>query len=110
VVVVLVAPFIVIVIVAIVAFVFVRRSTLRITTAGVEVRNYPQAPKLIPLDRVHAFEATPRAGNLSSVRPATAVLVLTDGSRVPVRSVGAPDAGVGVDALNRRLDALRNAG
>ena len=93
---------------AIAAAISVRRSWLRITADGVEVRNYPQSPKLIPLTQVDRFEATPPGGNLSSVRPKTAVLLLTDGSRIPVRRLDAPDAGYGVDALNARLDALRN--
>ena len=80
------------------AVVCVRGSSLRITSAGVEIRNYPQAVKLIPLVQVGHFEET---------TPATAVLVLTDGSRVPVRTVTAPDAGHGVAALNARVEALR---
>jgi hypothetical protein len=92
---------------AIAAAVSVRRSWLRITTDGVELRNYPQPPKVIPLAQVDRFEATPPVGNLSSIRPKTAVLVLTDGTRIPVRRVDAPDAGYGVDALNARVEALR---
>jgi hypothetical protein len=107
VVVVLVAPIVLVVLVAILAFVFVQRSSLHITSAGVEIRNYPQAAKLIPLEQVREFEATPRAGNFKSARPATAVLVLSDGSRLPVRKVTAPDAGIGVEALNRRIESLR---
>jgi hypothetical protein len=107
VVVVLLVPFGLIVVVALAAAVAVRRSSLRITSAGVEVRNYPQASKLIPLAQVGHFEATPRVGNFARLRPATAVLVLVDDSRVPVRTVTAPDAGRGIDALNQRLESLR---
>ena len=92
---------------ALAAVMSVRRSSLRITSAGVEIRNYPQAPKLIPLAQVGYFEATTPVGNFSSLRPATAVLVLTDGSRVPVRRITAPDAGYGIDALNERVELLR---
>ena len=92
---------------ALAAVVSVRRSSLRITSAGVEIRNYPQALILIPLAQVGHFEATPRVGNFPSLRPATAVLVLIDGSRVPVRTLTAPDAGHGVDALNERVESLR---
>jgi hypothetical protein len=92
---------------AIAAAVVVRMSTLRITSDGVEIRNYPQPPKLIPLAQVTHFEATPRGGNMSSIRPETAVLVLVDGSRLPVRTVTATDAGKGVEALNRRVESLR---
>jgi hypothetical protein len=110
VVVVLLVPFGLVAVAALAAVVAVRRSTLHITSAGVEVRNYPQAPRLIPLVQVGHFEATPRAGNFARLRPATAVLVLVDGSRLPVRRVTAPDAGHGVDALNRRVETLRHLG
>ena len=90
------------------AVVCVRNSTLRITADGVEIRNYPQAPKLIALSEVDRFEPSAAAvGNFKSLRPETAVLVLTDGTRVPVRKVAAPDAGHGVPALNDRVAALR---
>ena len=89
------------------AFTFVRLSTLRITSTGVEIRNYPQAPKLIPLEEVDRFIPAERVGAFASLRPATAVLLLADGSRVPTRALGEPDAGYGVDALNERLAALR---
>lgn len=106
-VVVLLFPFVIVAVAAVAASVFVRRSSLRITSEGVEIRNYPQAPIFVSLAQVRQFEATPRGGNFSGIRPTTAVLVLVDGSRVPVRSVAAPDAGVGVDALNKRVEALR---
>jgi hypothetical protein len=93
---------------ALAAIAVVWRSSLRITSAGVEIHNYPQAPMLIPLAQVRQFEATPRVGNFASLRPATAVLVLTDGARMPVRSISAPDAGKGIDALNQRVESLRN--
>jgi hypothetical protein len=109
-VVVLLLPFILIIAAALAAVVVVRRSSLRITSAGVEIHNYPQAPMLIPLERAAQFEATPRAGNFAGLRPATAVLVLADGSRIPVRKITAPDAGHGVEALNRRMESLRHGG
>ncbi len=96
--------------VALLAAVAVGRSSLQITAAGVEVRNYPQAARVIALDRVRGFEATLRTGNFASLRPATAVLVLDDGSKVPVRKVTAPGAGHGIEALNRRVEALRAEG
>jgi len=110
VVVVLLFPFAVIVAVALAAVVVVQRSSLGITSAGVEIRNYPQAARLIPLAQVGHFEGTPRVGNFAFLRPATAVLVLADGSRVPVRSISAPEAGRGIEALNRRVEALRGPG
>ena len=106
-VVVLLAPVALVVAAALAAGLVVWRSSLRITSAGVEIHNFPQSPRLIPLAQVGHFEAMPRVGNFASLRPATAVLVLTDGSRVAVRSVAAPEAGIGIDALNRRVESLR---
>ena len=107
-VVVLLMPLVVIGIAALAATVCVRRSYLRITSSGVELRNYPQAPKLIQLSQVDRFEAFVPVGNFKSLRPATAVLVLADGSRLPVRRIEARDAGHGVDALNARITQLRS--
>jgi hypothetical protein len=92
---------------AVASFLFVRLSTLRITTAGVEIRNYPQAPKVVPLGAVDHFVPADRVGTFAFLRPATAVLLLQDGSRVPVRAVHEPEAGYGIDALNDRLAALQ---
>jgi hypothetical protein len=89
------------------SYAFVSFSTLRITDAGVEIRNYPQAPKMIPLGSVDRFVAAERVGNFAFLRPPTAVLLLTDGTRTPVRKVSEPEAGYGVDALNQRLASLR---
>jgi len=66
---------------AVLAMVSVKRSTLQITADGVEYRNYPQATQTVPLARGGGFEETVAVGNFSGLRPATAVLVLTDGSR-----------------------------
>ena len=90
------------------SFVFVRRSTLRITGSGIEVRNYPQAPRVIALEQVDRFVPTPRGGNFSFLRPRTATLVLRDGTRVPVRCLGDPEAGYGIEALNERIEVLRH--
>ncbi len=95
---------------AVAAVVCVRCSSLRITNAGVEIRNYPQAPKLIPLARVERFEVTARVGNFSRLRPETGALVLADGSRLAVRKLAAPEAGTGIDALNDRVRSLRHSG
>ena len=92
---------------AIAALVSVRRSTVRITPAGVEFRNYPQAERVIPLADVVRFEPSVATGNLASTRPKTAVLVLVDGRRMAVRSLTDPNAGSGVEALNARLKILR---
>ncbi|MDQ1433863.1 MAG: hypothetical protein QOF59_679 [Actinomycetota bacterium] len=104
---VLLFPFLLVVAAAIAAVVVVLRSSLLITSAGVEVHNFPQPPRVFPLAQVGHFEPAPRVGNFSGIRPATAVLVLTDGTRVPVRKISASDAGRGVDALNQRLESLR---
>lgn len=90
------------------ALLSVHRSSLRITAAGVEIRNYRKPPKLVPLAQVARFEPAVPVGNFTSVRPATAVLVLTDGTRLAVRSLSEPEAGTGIDALNARVEALRH--
>lgn len=95
---------------AVAAFVFVRRSSLHITAAGVEFRNYPQPEQAVPLELVERFEPTAPSGNFPSVRPATGVLVLTDGSRLPIRCISDPEAGQGIDALNARVESLRPHG
>jgi hypothetical protein len=100
-------PVVAVVAAAIAAAVSVSKSSLRISAEGVEIRNYPQPPRLIPLADVERFEETPSVGNLSSLRPATAVLVCTNGARVPVRRIVEPEAGRGVDALNARLASLK---
>ena len=94
---------------AVAALISVRRSSLRITAAGVAIRNYPQPETFVPLAQVERFEVTVPTGNFPSVRPQTGVLILADGSRLPVRSLSEPDAGTGVDALNERLESLRHA-
>ena len=104
---VLLLPLVLIGVAALAAFICVRRSSLHITSAGVAFQNYPQTPKLIPLQQVERFEAAVPAGNFASLRPATAVLVLRDGSRLPVRRIEAPDAGYGIEALNARIGELR---
>jgi hypothetical protein len=100
-------PLALIALTALAASVSVRRSTLRISVDGVEVRNYPQPVRVVPLGSVDHFADAERVGFLASLRPATAVLVLTDGSRVPVRSLREPEAGYGIDALNERLARVR---
>ncbi len=92
---------------AIAALVSVRRSTVRITPAGVAIRNYPQPATTIPLGDVARFEAPVPFGNFPSTRPKTGVLVLVDGTRLPVRSLTEPDAGYGIEALNARVESLR---
>jgi hypothetical protein len=94
---------------AVAAVVAVSRSSLRITRDGVEIRNYPQPLRLVPLSEAARFEETPTSGNMTFVRPSTAVLVCNDGTRVPVRKIVDPEAGRGVDALNARLASLKSS-
>jgi hypothetical protein len=105
-----IVPLVVLALAAGAAFVSVHNSTLRIGEDGVEFRNYPSSPRTVPLADVARFEEAQAVGNFSSLRPATAVLVLRDGTRLAVRRVSAPDAGTGVDALNARVAALRGRG
>jgi hypothetical protein len=100
-------PVVILAAAAIAALVSVRRSSLRITAAGITFRNYPQPERTIPLAQVVRFEPPVLTGNFPSVRPQTGVLVLTDGSRLAVRSLADPEAGIGIEALNARVDALR---
>ena len=95
---------------AIAAFLSVRLSTLRITRDGVEIHNSWRPPMVIPLARVARFEETERVGTFAFVRPSTGVLVLDDGTRLAVRALSDPEAGIGVDALNARVESLRRAG
>jgi hypothetical protein len=100
-------PIIVAVGVAVVAYGFVALSTLCLTEDGVEFRNYPQEPRVIPLPDVERFVETERVGWIAHVRPATGAVVLNDGSRVPVHKLRDCSGAYGVDALNARLAALR---
>jgi hypothetical protein len=95
---------------ALASFVFVKLSSLKITRAGVEIRNYPQATKVIPLALADRFVPAEPAGAFAFLRPPTAALILADGSRVTVRTLSEPEAGYGVEALNDRLVALRPGG
>ncbi len=94
---------------ALAAIMSVRRSSLRITAAGVQIHNYRSVPQVIPMAQVDRFVEPERVGHFAGLRPATAVLLLTDGTRVTVRAIAEPDAGYGIEALNRRVAALRNA-
>jgi hypothetical protein len=92
---------------ALASFASVRYSSLRITSDAVEIRNFRQPPKVVPLADVDRFVPAEAFGAFSFLRPPTAVLVLTNGSRVTVRAVHEPKAGYGVEALNERVAALR---
>lgn len=89
------------------AYVSIRNSTLRITADGVEVANHRQPVRAVPLVDAERFEERPHVGFLSSLAPSAAVLVLTDGRRIPVRSTTDVESGAhGIDALNARLHEL----
>jgi hypothetical protein len=89
------------------SFAFIRLSSLRITADGVEIRNYPQNARVVPIDLAERFVPTEATGFLKSLRPATATLVCADGTRVPVRSLHDESGAQGIDALNGRLAAVR---
>jgi hypothetical protein len=93
--------------VAVAAFVSVSMSTLCMTDAGVELRNFPQEQQVVPLDQVQRFVETERVGVIAKLRPVTGAIVLVDGTRVPVRKLRDWSGAYGVDALNERLAALR---
>ncbi len=106
---VLVFPLVLIVLAALAAAVSVRKSALRITPDAVEIHNAGQPPHVVPLGTVDRFDEPTPVGAFKGLRPRTSVLVLRDGTRLPVRAIAEPDAGYGVEALNARLDALRRA-
>jgi hypothetical protein len=89
------------------AWISVARSSIELSADGVAVHNAGQTPTTVPLARVVCFEETQPVGFMTFVRPRTAVLVLTDGTRIVVRNPTDPHAGRGADALNARLAALR---
>src|SRR3954451_1747249 len=62
-------PVLVLVVVAVLALVSVGQSSLHLTPAGVEFRNYPQPARVIPLAEVARFEDTVPTGNFPSLRP-----------------------------------------
>jgi hypothetical protein len=101
-------PVILVAAAAVVSFTFVRLSTLSVTNVGVAFRNFPQPEREIPLEHVDRFVPAERVGFLASVRPETAVLLLRDGSRVPVRSIREQHGVTGVDAVNLRLAQVRS--
>lgn len=92
------------------ARVSVRNSHLSLTRDGVVIENHRRPRVVVPIADAARFEPTASAGPFAGLRPPTCVLVRTDGTRVPVRTVAAPEAGIGIDALNARLATLRATG
>jgi hypothetical protein len=93
---------------AVLSFTVVRLSTLSVTSAGITFRNFPQPPRDVPLEQVDRFVAAEPFGFFAFLRPATAVLLLRDGSRLPVRTIREAHGPYGVDALNLRLAEVRS--
>jgi hypothetical protein len=87
----------------------VRNSRLHLTPDGVIVENHRRPRVVVPIADADHFEPPTTTGPFSGLRPPTCVLVRTDGTRVPVRTIAAPEAGIGIDALNARLATLRRA-
>ena len=92
------------------ARVSVRNSRLSLTTTGIVIDNHRRPRVVVPIAEAVRFEPAPSTGPFAGLRPATCVLVRTDGTRIPVRTVASPEAGIGVDALNARLATLRTPG
>ena len=88
----------------------VRNSRLSMTATGIVIDNHRRPRVLVPIDEAVRFEPAMAIGPFAGLRPVTCVLVRSDGTRVPVRTVVAPEAGIGVDALNARLATLRRPG
>jgi hypothetical protein len=87
----------------------VRNSRLSMDREGIVIENHRRPRLVVPIADADRFEPAPSVGLFSGLRPPTCVLVRTDGSRVAVRSIAAPEAGIGIDALNARLSSLRDA-
>jgi hypothetical protein len=88
----------------------VRNSRLSMGRDGIVIENHGRPRLVVPVADADHFESAASVGMFSGLRPPTCVLVRTDGTRVPVRTVAAPEAGIGIDALNARLATLRAAG
>jgi hypothetical protein len=84
-----------------------RFSTLSIDEHGVAVRNFPWHVRRFPLDAVDRFDQVEGERTRSRVRFTQAAILLRDGSRVPVYSVGDPALATGVTMLNNRLAEAR---
>lgn len=84
-------------------------SSLDITGDGVVVRNFPCRARIVPLSAVDRFDEAGRIRAWYEVREVRAMLLLTDGSRVRIRSLRDPESGGGVAMLNNQLASLRRA-
>jgi hypothetical protein len=80
-----------------------------ITARDVEIRNFPFTRR-VPLTSVDRFDKEEREGAWSQLRRVSAVLILTDGSEVSIRSLGDPEVTGGLAGLNNRLAELRKTG
>ena len=87
----------------------VRNSRLSIGRDGIVIENHRRPRVVVPIAEADRFEPAPSVGLFSGLRPPTCVLARADGTRVPVRCIAAPEAGIGIDALNTRLATLRAA-
>lgn len=103
-------PLVLIVAAWIAARISVRNSRLSIARDGIVIENHRRPRVVVPIAEADRFEPPAATGLFSGLRPPTCVLVRTDGRRLPVRSVAAPEAGIGIDALNARLASLRSPG
>ena len=81
---------------------------MTITAADVEIKNYPFTRR-VPLPSVDRFDKDEREGAWSQLRRVTAVLILTDGTELSVRSLGDPEVTGGLPGLNNRLVELRKS-
>ncbi len=84
-----------------------RASSLVIDADGVAIRNWPRSVRRVPLSAVDRFDQEARDRGWNQVRRVSAVLLLKDGSELPVRSLGDPEDHHGLAALNNRLNAVR---
>jgi hypothetical protein len=84
-------------------------SAMSFTEDGVVVRNFPHRTQRIPVSVINRFDSVANEGIWAQVRFVRVQLLLNDGSKLIVRGSGDPEDGVGVTALNNRLEETRAA-
>ncbi len=94
------------VVIALIRVIRAKLSHVTITSTDVEIRNFPFTRR-VPLPSVDRFDKEGREGVWSQLRRVSAVLILTDGSEVFVRSLGDPEVTGGLTGLNNQLAELR---
>ena len=82
-------------------------SHFQIDGDALVVDNFPGRMHRIPLADVDRFDSVASARSRAQMRRVKAVVVLTNGSTVPVLALGNPETAGSTTALNNWLEALR---